>query len=91
MRTSYLYSEADRPEGPWNKAVLIVHHDHYNFYNVASHTSFNQEGGRVICVEGTYTTSFTDAKIPTPRYNYNQIQYRLRLDDPRLEAVRSLY
>lgn len=82
------YSEADQPEGPWNKAVLIVHHDHYNFYNVASHDFFDQEGGRVIYFEGTYTTSFTDAKVPTPRYNYNQIMYRLQLDDPRLESAR---
>ena len=82
------YSEADRPEGPWPKAVLVAHHDHYNFYNVATHDFFNQEEGRVIYFEGTYTTSFSDAKVPTPRYNYNQVMYRLRLDDPRLEAVR---
>jgi len=82
------YSEADRPEGPWAKAILIVHHDHYNFYNVASHPFFNQEGGRVVYFEGTYTTSFTDAKERTPRYDYNQVMYRLRLDDGRLEAVR---
>ena len=73
------YSEADRPEGPWKNAVLIIHHDHYNFYNVASHAFFNQKGGRLIYIEGTYTTSFTDAKSPTPRYNYNQIMYRLDL------------
>jgi hypothetical protein len=82
------YSEADQPEGPFAKAILIVHHDHYNFYNVASHLFFNQEGGRVIYFEGTYTTSFTDAKVPTPRYNYNQVMYRLRLDDARLAQVR---
>ncbi len=82
------YSEADLPEGPWNQAVRIVHHDHYNFYNVATHPFFNQDGGRVIYFEGTYTTSFTDAKVPTPRYDYNQVMYRLRLDDPRLDPVR---
>jgi hypothetical protein len=82
------YSEADEPEGPWTKAILVVHHDHYNFYNVASHEFFNQQGGRVVYFEGTYTTSFTDAKEPTPRYNYNQLMYRLTLDDPRLESVR---
>jgi hypothetical protein len=82
------YAEARQPEGPWTIAILIVHHDHYNFYNVATHPFLNQEDGRVIYLEGTYTTSFTDAKVPTPRYNYNQLMYRLRLDDPRLEAVR---
>jgi len=73
------YSEADRPEGPFEKAVLVAHHDHYNFYNLMTHPFFNQEGGQVIYFEGTYTTSFSDAKEPTPRYNYNQIMYRLRL------------
>ena len=76
------YSEADQPEGPWNKAVLVVHHDHYNFYNVSTHDFFNQEEGRVIYFEGTYTTTFSDAKAPTPRYDYNQMMYRFSLDDP---------
>ena len=82
------YAEADQPEGPWNKAVLVLHHDHYNFYNIVCHAFFNQEGGRAIYFEGTYTTSFSDAKEPTPRYDYNQVMYRLRLDDARLEPVR---
>ena len=34
--------------------------------------------------EGTYTDAFSAAKSKTPRYNYNQVMYRLRLDDPRL-------
>ena len=37
--------------------------------------------------EGTYTTSFTDNKIKTPRYEYNQILYRLDLDDPALKPA----
>jgi len=81
------YAEALKPEGPYGKAVKIVHHDHYNFYNVATHPFFNQDGGRVIYFEGTYTDSFTDAKEKTPRYNYNQVMYRLRLDDPRLNEA----
>jgi hypothetical protein len=82
------YSEADRPEGPWNKGVVIVHHTRYNFYNVATHPFFNQHDGRLIYLEGTYTTSFTDARETTPRYNYNQVMYRLDLDDPRLDVAR---
>jgi len=81
------YSEADQPEGPWTRAVLIVHHDHYNFYNLVTHDFFNQKQGRVIYFEGTYTTSFSDAKQPTPRYDYNQLMYRLTLDDPCLKLV----
>lgn len=73
------YAEGPRPEGPYGEAVRIVHHDRYNFYNVVRHPFFDQEGGRVIYFEGTYTDAFTDAKSKTPRYNYNQIMYRLRL------------
>jgi len=78
------YAEADRPIGPWRGARLIVSHNDYNFYNVVQHPFFDQEGGRVIYFEGTYTASFSNAKEQTPRYDYNQIMYRLRLDDPRL-------
>jgi hypothetical protein len=81
------YAEANQPEGPYGPAVKIIFHDNYNFYNVATHTFFNQEGGRVIYLEGTYTDSFVNAPERTPRYNYNQIMYRLRLDDPRLREA----
>jgi len=81
---SVYYAEADEPAGPWNRAVKIVGHDHYNFYNVVQHPFFDREGGRIIYFEGTYTASFSAAKELTPRYDYNQIMYRLHLDDPRL-------
>jgi hypothetical protein len=81
------YAEATQPEGPYGTAVQIIQHDHYNFYNVATHPFFNQEGGRVIYLEGTYTAAFSDARQKTPRYDYNQMMYRLRLDDPRLRAA----
>ncbi|MFH1689979.1 MAG: hypothetical protein ABIE42_07045 [Candidatus Eisenbacteria bacterium] len=81
------YAEATQPEGPYGTAVQIIHHDQYNFYNVATHTFFNAEGGRVIYVEGTYTDSFSGATEKTPRYNYNQVMYRLRLDDLRLQLA----
>jgi hypothetical protein len=78
------YAEGARPEGPYGRAVRIVQHDHYNFYNVVRHPFFDREGGRTIYFEGTYTAAFSDAKTKTPRYDYNQILFRLRLDDPRL-------
>jgi hypothetical protein len=81
------YAEARQPEGPYGQAVKIIHHDAYNFYNVATHTFFNQYGGRVIYLEGTYTDAFSGAREKTPRYNYNQIMYRLRLDDPGLREA----
>jgi hypothetical protein len=83
------YAEAEHPEGPYGTAVKIVQHNQYNFYNVLQHPLFEQEGGRVIYFEGTYTDSFSGAKEKTPRYNYNQIMYRLRLDDPRLKGAQT--
>ncbi len=60
-------------------------HDHYSFYNPAQHAFLDQQAGRVVYFEGTYTNTFSAAKTPTPRYNYNQILYRLDLADPRLD------
>lgn len=78
------YAESDTPIGPWDHAVQIVAHNDYNFYNVVQHGFFDRDGGRIIYFEGTYTTSFSAAKEQTPRYDYNQIMYRLSLDSSRL-------
>ncbi|HEV8607017.1 MAG TPA: hypothetical protein VGQ99_16875 [Tepidisphaeraceae bacterium] len=78
------YFEADTPIGPWVYGRRIVKYDHYTMYNVALHPFFNQENGRLIYFEGTYTREFSDAPVATPRYNYNQLMYRLDLSDPRL-------
>jgi hypothetical protein len=83
------YSEASSPHGPWPKARRIVTHDKYSFYNPVHHSFFDQDGGRRIYFEGTYTHTFSGNPLPTPRYDYNQILYRLDLDDPRLQAVRA--
>ena len=81
------YSEADSLAGPWLTAKRIVTHDHYSFYNPKQHPYYDQDGGRVIFFEGTYTNMFSANKCPTPRYNYNQIMYRLDLDHPALREV----
>lgn len=78
------YAEADTPLGPWGDAVKIVTHDNYSFYNPKQHPYFDQDGGRYIYFEGTYTHTFTDNPDQTPRYDYNQIMYRLDLKDERL-------
>ena len=79
------YSEADAPEGPWRWARKVVTHDTYSFYNPVHHAFFDQQDGRIIYFEGTYTRQFSGTKAPTPRYDYNQIMYRLDLADPRLK------
>ena len=78
------YTEADAPTGPWVHARKIVTHDKYSFYNPKQHPMFDQDGGRIIYFEGTYTAMFSGNEEKTPRYNYNQIMYKLDLADPRL-------
>lgn len=78
------FAEADSPTGPWGYARRIVTHDRMTFYNPVQHPFFDSDGGRVLRFEGTYTTTFSNAPTRTPRYDYNQILYRLDLADPRL-------
>lgn len=80
------YSEAKEPHGPFRKAVKILSHDKQTFYNPVHHPFFDQEGGRRIYFEGTYCNTFTNSPA-TQRYNYNQMLYRLDLDDERLKKV----
>lgn len=80
------FAEAPELIGPWSVATKIVTHDDYSFYNVAHHPFFDQDGGRRIYFEGTYTMAFSGTKVPTPRYDYNQILYCLDLSDARLPA-----
>ncbi|MGB8170913.1 MAG: hypothetical protein WCF18_25650 [Chthoniobacteraceae bacterium] len=82
------YAEADSVTGPWRKAVKIASHPHYTFYNPRHHLFFDEEGGRRIYFEGTYTQTFSGNPVATPRYEYNQLMYRLDLTDPRLDAAR---
>jgi len=85
------FAEGDTPVGPWVYARRIVSHDNYNFYNPTQQPFFDQEGGRRIYFEGTYTASFSAAKEKTPRYDYNQMLYRLALDDERLNLPVPVY
>lgn len=85
------FAEADTPLGPWGFARRIVTHDEYSFYNVKQHPYFDEDGGRVVYFEGTYTATFSGNDQRTPRYDYNQVMYRLDLDDPRLELPVPVY
>jgi hypothetical protein len=78
------YAEAETPVGPWQHAVKIVTHERYSFYNPKQHPMF--DNGRFIYFEGTYTHTFSGNNHATPRYDYNQIMYKLDLDDKRLHA-----
>jgi hypothetical protein len=88
------YSEAERPEGPWIEARKIITHgnmkgDTHDFYNPTQHAFFDQEGGRIIYLEGSYVNTFSGNPRTTPYYEYNQIMYRLDLSHPRLKLGKS--
>ncbi len=89
--TSFLgevwYGEAPEPTGPFQKAIKVVTHERQTFYNVCHHAFLDREGGRVIHFEGTYTNDFSGNPDKTPRYNYNQVLYRLDLGSEALRAV----
>jgi hypothetical protein len=93
--TSFLgevwYAEADTPVGPWAYAVKVVTHDRYSFYNPKQHPMFDRDGGRVVYFEGTYTHTFSGNPYPTPRYDYNQVLYKLDLSDARLALPVAVY
>lgn len=82
------YAEAPTPSGPWTLAVKVASHPRYSFYNPRHHAFFDQQGGRIIYFEGTYSETFSGNTNPTPRYDYNQLMYRLDLQEPRLEVLK---
>jgi hypothetical protein len=77
-------SFAEDPTGPWNKAVKIATHGGYTFYNPRQHTFFDQNNGQFIYFEGTFTRTFSGQTYSVPRYDYNQIMFRVDLADPRI-------
>lgn len=87
MHGELWYAEALAPEGPWGRAVKVLTHDNYTFYNPRLHPEFTPTNSPILIFEGTYTQEFADRPVPTPRYNYNQILYRLDLDDAALRAA----
>jgi hypothetical protein len=81
------YTESETIHGPFTPAVKIITHDKYTFYNPLHHAYWDEKGGQVIYFEATYTTFFAGSLVPTPRYDYNQILYRLDLADTRLKPA----
>ena len=81
---SLYHAEAKELAGPWSFATKVVAHPDYSFYNPVLHPFFDGEGGRFIYFEATYSRMFSKAPVATPRYDYNQLMYRLDLKDGRL-------
>jgi hypothetical protein len=83
------YAEAESPLGPWGPAVKVVTHDNYTFYNPRLHPEFTAVDSPHLYFEGTFTAEFARHPPPSPRHNYNQILYRLDLDDPALAPAQT--
>ena len=83
------YAEAGTPLGPWGTAVKVVSHENYTFYNPRIHPEFTGMDTPALIFEATFTRQFADRPVPVGRHDYNQILYRLDLDDPALEAARA--
>ena len=79
------FSIAPSFTGPWMYGKRIISHQKYNFYNPVHHSFLDQRSGKDIFIEGTYTNYFSGNSERTPRYDYNQIMYKLNLENPELE------
>lgn len=92
---------AASPVGPWRDCVKVATHhmdedtwrnNSNDLYNPVQHYELGMRkeyGGRFIYFSGTLTNTFSGNPWPTPYYSYNNIMYRLDLDDPRLKGMPS--
>ena len=81
------YAEAKGIDGPWRKAMKVASHPKYSFYNPSHHAFFDEQNGRHIYFEGTYAETFSGNPVATQRYDYNQLMYRLDLNEARLKPA----
>ena len=75
------YAEADSPTGQWSPAIKVMTHENYTFYNPRLHPELTSGDSPILLFEGSFTAEFAKSPEPTPRYNYNQILYRIDLND----------
>lgn len=87
------FSTAHAPEGPWSHARKVATHfmnshgytsNSNDFYNPVQHYELMREGGRIVYFSGTFVNTFSGNPWSTPYYNYNNILYKLELNDTRL-------
>jgi hypothetical protein len=83
------YAEAATPYGPWGPAVKVLSHANYAFYNPCLHPEFTPPNSPILLFEGTHSKTFANHPEPTPRYEYNQILYRLDLNDASLDGAKT--
>ncbi|WP_266222440.1 hypothetical protein [Paraliomyxa miuraensis] len=84
-------SISDTPMGPWVYATRVVVHEQYSFYNPRHHRELDQDHGRRMRFDATYTNSFSGNPDRTPRYDYNQVMMALDVDRPELQLPVPIY
>lgn len=83
------FSEADTPLGPWVYARKVAQHKSF-FYNPTHHSFLDQNGGKDIFFEGTFT-KFLSEEERVPGYDYNQLVYKLSLDNTQVYLPSAIY
>lgn len=83
---SIWFAEAEQPDGPWGGALMIAKDAAHSLAHPFHHEVFDQESGRVIYFEALLTAPQSGGAIP--RYENNQLLYRLDLADPRLDPAK---
>jgi len=72
-------ASAPSPTGPWTDARQVATHDQYTFYNPVLHAEAFRADSPLVRFEGTYVTTFSGNRQPTPRWDYNQVLYQVDL------------
>ncbi len=83
------FSEGDTPIGPWVYARKVAEHKSF-LYNPTQQPIFDQNNGEDIFFEGTFT-KFLSAEERVPRYDYNQITYKLSLSNKDVFLPEAIY
>lgn len=81
------YAESDKPEGPWKLALKVADEAGTSLDNPCLHPFFDQDGGRWIYFETTVSGSAGPMAMRVPRYEQNQMMFRLDLSEERLAPV----
>ncbi len=80
------YAEADAPTGP-GACDQDIKPQELHVLQPADPFGNDTVGFAILLFEGTFTREFSNNKEPVPRYDYNQIMYRLDLDQESLKAT----
>lgn len=81
------YAESLHARGPWKHAVRIADDSSHALEQACHHEFFDQDGGRLIYFEALLAPAAGVGA--TPRYDGNQMMFRLDLGDRRLEPART--